>query len=176
MNRFEGFMGMLDRRTIATAAALTTAAVAIVSAFVIQEIGYEPCVLCLRQRIPYYVGIPALAAALGLGLAGSRLSAWSRGMIELARLCFGISVILAAHHVGVEQGWWEGPSSCVTHTMDISSLDAFASQISNTKMVSCNTPTFTLLGFSLAWWNLAVSFAINSILFYGIFTGTRRGR
>lgn len=176
MNRIEGFMGMLDRRTIATAAALATAVVAIVSALVIQKIGYEPCVLCLRQRIPYYAGIPALVVALGLGLSGSRFAGWQRGMIELARLCFGISVILAAHHVGVEQGWWEGPTSCVTRTMDMSSLDAFASQISNTKMVSCNTPTFTLLGFSLAWWNLAVSFAIHSILFYGIFTGARRGK
>lgn len=167
---------MLDRKTIATAAALTTAAVAIVSALVIQMIGYEPCVLCLRQRIPYYVGLPILAAALGLGLAGSRFAGWSRGMIELARLCFGISVILAVHHVGVEQGWWEGPSSCVTRTMDMSSIDAFAAQISNTKMVSCNTPTFTMLGFSLSWWNLAASFAIHGILSYGIFTGTRRGK
>jgi disulfide bond formation protein DsbB len=169
-------MEMLERRTIATAAALATAAVAIVSALVIQKIGYEPCVLCLRQRIPYYAGVPVLAAALGLGLARSRFKGWSRGMIELARLCFGISVILAAHHVGVEQGWWEGPSSCVTRTMDMSSLNAFAAQIAGTKMVSCNTPTFTLLGFSLAWWNLAVSVAIHSTLFYGIFTGARRGK
>lgn len=174
MNRNEGFTRMLDRRTISTAAALATAVVAIVSALVIQKIGYEPCALCLRQRIPYYAGIPALAAALALGLAGR--PGWSRGMIEIARLCFGISVFLAMHHVGVEQGWWEGPSSCVTRTMDMSSLDAFASQISNTKMVSCNTPTFTLLGFSLAWWNLAGSLAIHSILFYGIFTGVRRGK
>ncbi len=167
---------MLEKRMVVTAAALATATVAIVSALVIQKIGYEPCVLCLRQRIPYYVGIPILVAAFGLALAGARFEVWSRGMMALAKLCFFISIVLAAHHVGVEQGWWEGPTSCVTRSFDMSSLDAFSTQISATPMVSCNTPSFTLMGFSLAWWNVAVSFAIHGILSYGIFTGTRRGK
>jgi disulfide bond formation protein DsbB len=164
---------MLDSRNSTAAAALAVAAVAIASALFIESIGYEPCVLCLRQRYPYYVALPVLAAAIGFGMAGSRFAGWSRGMLQIARFCFSISFVLAGYHVGVEQGLWEGPSSCVTRALDMSSLDAFAAQISNTMMVSCNTPTFTLLGFSLAWWNLAVSFLIHAILAHGIHGGTR---
>lgn len=167
---------MTSSRFLLTTGALAIASAALVAAWGIQYLGYEPCVLCLRQRIPYYVGIPVLAVALALSLAGTRHSGWSRGMTELAKLCFGISAILAAHHVGVEQGWWEGPSSCVSRTMDMSSLEAFAAQISGIKMVSCNTPSFTLMGASLAWWNLAVSLAIHSILFFGNFKETRRSK
>jgi disulfide bond formation protein DsbB len=158
------------------AAALALASAAIVSAFVIQWIGFEPCVLCLRQRIPYYVGIPVLAAAVIASPSAGRLNSLARPLAVIAVVCFVISAVLGINHAGVEQGLWEGPATCVTRTLDTSSLEAFAAQIGATKMVSCNTPSFTLLGFSLAWWNLAVSAGITCILSYGILIGGRRGR
>lgn len=164
---------MTDRRTLTAAAALATATVSIMSAFFIQWIGYEPCALCLRQRIPYYVGIPLVAASLVLGFTRKKAGAWPARLAAAA--CFAISAILGAHHAGVEQGFWEGPARCVSRTLDTSTLEAFAAQIGAMKMVSCNTPSFTLLGLSLAWWNLAVSALVSGILSVGIFAGGRRG-
>ncbi|NTF17892.1 disulfide bond formation protein B [Agrobacterium rubi] len=163
-------------RISATTAALATASVAILSAWGIQWFGYEPCVLCLRQRIPYYVGIPLMALALGIGrYGGDRLQCAVRPLLFLALACFAVSTVLAGNHGGVEQGWWEGPSSCVTRSLDTSSLDAFAAQLGSTRMVSCNTPSFTMLGFSLAWWNVAVSAMVSGLLSYRILARGGRG-
>jgi Disulfide bond formation protein DsbB len=164
----------MDRRQIAIASALGITVTAIVSALAIQMVGYEPCVLCLRQRIPYYVAIPILAAALASSFAGGKFAGWTRPLMWLGGLCFSVSFVLGVHHVGVEMGWWAGPSSCVTRTFDMSSIDAFAAQIAGTKMVSCNTPSFTLLGFSLAWWNVAVSLVAHIILSAVLVLETRR--
>jgi Disulfide bond formation protein DsbB len=156
-------------------AALIAATSALAAAWVIQWYGFEPCVLCLRQRIPYYVGIPLLAAAFAVERLGKEGARKAGGRLLAAALaCFAISAILGGHHAGVEQGYWDGPASCVSRTFDTSSLDAFAAQLGATKMISCNTPSFTMLGFSLAWWNLAVSAAVAGILSHRILAGDGR--
>ena len=166
---------MAMTRIHCTQAALLLAACSIAGAWIIQLLGYEPCVLCLRQRVPYYTGVPILAVALVV----QRSATWSLRQTGLVlRACalviFGMSLLLAANHVGVEQGWWDGPASCVSRIFDTTSLDAFAAQLGSAQMVSCKTPTFTMLGFSLAWWNAAVSAAILALLSYEIFAGSRR--
>lgn len=168
---------MTRSRISPTAAALATASAALAAAWVIQWIGYEPCVLCLRQRIPYYLGIPLLALAAGFETFGGRKLERAAGWLVVAALaCFAVSVLLGGNHAGVEQGWWDGPSTCVTRSFDTTSLDAFAAQLGATKMVSCNTPSFTLLGVSLAWWNIAVSATVSALLAYRILARGGRGR
>lgn len=163
-------------RILITTVALATATAALAAAWVIQWMGYEPCVLCLRQRMPYYVGIPLLALALCLEASGSpRMVSTTRLLLAAALACFAISALLAGRHAGVEQGWWEGPASCVTRAFDTSSLNAFAAQLGSTKMVSCNTPSFTMLGFSLAGWNLAASVMVSWLLSYRILARSGRG-
>lgn len=161
-------IGKHIHRTSCTLAAIVIAFVALASAYVIQLAGYEPCVLCLRQRVPYMVGIPFLMLAY---FADSR-AVWGEYTLRLLNwvglISFATVAFLAANHVGVEQGWWEGPSSCVARTLDTSSLEAFTSQIRTLGMVSCNTPSFTVLGFSLAWWNLGVTLTVTGILVIGL--------
>jgi disulfide bond formation protein DsbB len=154
-------------RRNASMAALLVAGSALSAALAIQWAGYEPCELCLRQRLPYYAGLPALAAAL---LADRLLPAGTRAVSILtgvALAAFLLAFALAVHHVGVEHGLWEGPVRCVSRTFDMSSLDAFAAQIGRTPMVSCNVPAFRLLGFSLATWNVAATAIVSTLLFKG---------
>lgn len=151
-------------------AAFLLAGSALGAAFAIQWVGYEPCELCLRQRIPYYVGLPALGFALAgarLGLIGARVF---RILAAASLAAFLVCLALAIHHVGVEQGLWDGPARCVTRNFDMSSLEAFAAQIGGTPMVSCSVPSFKLLGFSLAVWNGAVSAAVSVLLAAGFAT------
>lgn len=148
-------------------AAFLLAGSALGAAFAIQWAGYEPCELCLRQRIPYYIGLPAL----GLALAGARLRLIGARIflifVAAALAAFVICLALSVHHVGVEQGFWDGPARCVTRSFDMSTLEAFAAQIGSTPMVSCNVPSFRLLGFSLAVWNMAVSASVLTLIATG---------
>ena len=147
---------------------------AIVAAWCIQAFGYEPCVLCLRQRIPYYVGVPLLVAFVASRKASCAFRR-TRAALALAILVsIGASTGLAGYHAGVEEGLWEGPSTCVSRSLDTSSLDAFAAQIGGTKLVSCSTPTFTLLGASLSWWNLALSAAMLAAFSASLLPAARR--
>ena len=45
-------------------AILLIAAATIAGAWIFQAMGYVPCELCLKERIPYYVGIALAALAL----------------------------------------------------------------------------------------------------------------
>jgi disulfide bond formation protein DsbB len=156
----------------ASTAALLIAGSALAAALAIQWAGYEPCELCLRQRLPYYAGLPALAVAL---LCDRFFPAYARAvsiLMSAALAAFLLAFALAVHHVGVEHGYWAGPARCVSRTFDMSSLDAFAAQIGATPMVSCNVPSFRLIGFSLATWNAAVTLAVSILISVG-FTAHR---
>ncbi|ODN72071.1 Disulfide bond formation protein DsbB [Methylobrevis pamukkalensis] len=62
----------------ATTLALLAGLAAILLAWGFQIIGgYVPCKLCYQERIPYYLGLPLLAAALALAGRGGRRSASS---------------------------------------------------------------------------------------------------
>lgn len=155
-------------RTICLLVAIIIAGTALSTALVIQHLGYEPCVLCLRQRIPYYVGLPLLIAAVIVGKSRFANNVIQSGFTAMGAVSFLTVSGLAGHHVGVETGLWEGPTTCAVRTLDTTSLEAFTAQIGSFQMVSCNTPSITILGLSLAWWNLATSLAVLVILAYAL--------
>ena len=65
--------------------------------------GLAPCPLCIDQRWPH-------AIAIGLGLL---LLAWpKRALAVLAGLTVLVGAGIAGYHVGIEQGWWPGPTTC----------------------------------------------------------------
>lgn len=157
----------LDRTNIVLLA-FVIATTALLSAWIIQWMGYEPCALCFQQRLPYHVGTPLLALASFMELVGTASRRTRNMLVVLALVSFTAGTALAANHVGVEQGYWPGPSACSARVLDTSSLEAFAAQIGTFQMVSCSTPSFTLLGFSLAWWNLFTSLLITGILAFSL--------
>src|ERR1700751_4873634 len=72
---------------------------------------YQPCPLCLEQRIPYYAGIPlALVVALAAKFAAPRRLLIA-GFSALA-LVMAIGTVLAAYPAGVEWHFWAGPQEC----------------------------------------------------------------
>ncbi len=112
---------------------------ALLLAFAFQYIGnLSPCTLCIWQRWPY-------VAAIIVALLIKRKSVLS--------LCYFIGFSLAAFHVGVEQGWWEGLSSCSAAAVDSESVAAVLAAIENTPLTKCNEVQWSLLGLSMAAWN-----------------------
>jgi disulfide bond formation protein DsbB len=122
--------------------------------------GYIPCMLCLEQRIPYYVGVPLMALALAAGLFKlPGIVVRSLLFVGGALMLYGLG--LAVYHSGVEWGFWAGPSACgaVAGSVDtgnrgvLDSLDAVVPP-------SCDRAAGRFLGLSFAGWNVLASLVL----------------
>jgi disulfide bond formation protein DsbB len=111
--------------------------------------GAAPCHLCILERWPY-------AALIVVGLIGWR---WRpRAMLGLAVLVLLGSAGLAGYHVGVEQGWFALPASCAA-SGQASSIEELKQLLAEAPP-TCDQVSFTLLGLSLAVWNVVTSLAL----------------
>jgi disulfide bond formation protein DsbB len=116
--------------------------------------GLQPCELCLYQRWPYY-GV--IVVTLTATIAGSR--GLTSVVMAVAALAFVIGAGIAFYHVGVEQHWFAGPSAC-TGTAAGDSLEEFQRRLLAQQPVACDQPQWTLVGVSLAGWNLLASLGL----------------
>ena len=127
----------------------------VAGAWAFQLEGYAPCELCLKERIPYYVGAPLALAAYLSARASSRLTA--RFLLAAAGLVFVAGAALGAYHSGVEFGWWPGPSDCTGDFAAAASTQDFLHQLQNVQVVRCDAIALRVFGLSLAVWNTVVA-------------------
>ncbi len=126
--------------------------------------GYEPCELCLRERLPWY-------AIIGLGLIGVVFP--SRWIVALIGLLLLVSAGLGGHHSGVEQHWWAGPTACTGGgTSGANSVDELRAMMMHQKVVQCDAIAWKFMGLSMASYNFLVSL----IAGVALLTLTFRGR
>ncbi|GIT92177.1 dihydroneopterin aldolase [Jannaschia pagri] len=124
-------------------------------AFLFQAFGYAPCAMCLWQRWPHAAAIAFGVLAL-IGIA-------PRAMTLLAALAALTTAGIGAFHAGVEQGWWEGPSSC-TGGADLGSFsgaDLLSTDIVDT-VIMCDDIVWQF-GLSMAGWNAVLSLGLAAI-------------
>ena len=127
-------------------------------------LGYVPCMLCLWQRIPYYVAAVPAALALVLLVRGAP-PRWLAGLAFVLALVFLVSAGLGLFHAGVEWKWWEGPAGCGGRLeLDAPSFQDFQKSLSKARVVLCNEAPMRVLGLSFAGWN-----AVASVLVAGLF-------
>jgi disulfide bond formation protein DsbB len=122
-------------------------------------LGLVPCALCLLERWPYRV---ALVLALG-GVLLPRLPALIAAMLVL--LSAAAAAVLAALHVGVEQGLWPSPlPECAAPRLATGSIAQRLASMPAHPSKSCEDPTMVLpaLHLSMAGANLiyALTFCI----------------
>lgn len=134
--------------------------------------GLVPCALCLEQRVPYYWGLPVLAAVLVLWNR-LPLAVWYLAMAIVAAL-FVWGAYLGVYHAGVEWGFWPGPTSC-TGVGDAVSFDAL-SNLNAARVVPCDEVQFRFLGLSLAGYNALISAAVAVLLAVSMLAQWRQGR
>jgi disulfide bond formation protein DsbB len=133
---------------------LAVAAALILSALAFEHIGgYTPCPLCLQQRYAYYLGVPALAAALFL-LRLPRPK-WAAGLLAAVALAFLVNAGLGVYQAGAEWKFWDPPATCASP----SSLPSFDLAHMNLDRVpaSCGVASWRFLGLSFAGWNAVFS-------------------
>lgn len=123
-------------------------------------VGLPPCPLCLQQRVPYYIAIPA---ALAVALA-----AWLRwpgavvrlGLLGLAGLMVW-SAWLGTYHAGAEWGFWQGPTTCAQPVSLARTPADLLRGLQNAKPIAdCTVAAWRFLGLSLAGWNVLISLAL----------------
>lgn len=138
------------------AAILAVALAAILGAWTFEAFGYLPCDLCLKQRIPYYSGIPLAGLTLWLALRPGGHAALPAAFLGLA-VIFYASMAFGVYHSGVEWGMWPGPTGCTGNLAAAASPDDFLKQLQTARVVRCDEVAIRILGLSLAGWNAVVS-------------------
>jgi disulfide bond formation protein DsbB len=127
-------------------------------------LGYRPCPLCLDQRVPYYIAVPA---GLVLGFL-ARDPRWTR-LVRWGLIALGLVMVYGSafgvYHAGIEWGWWKGPASC-SGTLLRPPGDILSS-LQNSQFVPCDRAAWTLLGISLAGYNALIAGALAVLAFVG---------
>jgi disulfide bond formation protein DsbB len=130
---------------------LAIAAVAILVAVLAFQYlgGAAPCPLCIWQRYPYGV-------LIALGVIGFF---WQpRPMLGLSALVLLVGAGLAGYHYGVEEGWFALPAGCAAGG-EATSVEELRRMLSEAPP-ACDQVQFTVLGWSLAAWNVLASLAL----------------
>jgi disulfide bond formation protein DsbB len=149
-------MERLNLRTAAALLALGSAAL-LGGAFAFQYIGgLAPCILCWWQRYPHMVAI--VLGLAGVGLARHRKLALA--LIGLIAVAMVADAGIAAFHVGVEQGWWEGTAECGSTISGANGLDDLLRKLENAPIVRCTDVAWSMFGISMAGYNLLASLGL----------------
>ncbi len=113
--------------------------------------GMAPCKLCIWQRWPH-----GTATAIGLIIlfTGEGRMAWMGALAALTTSAIGF------YHVGVEQGWWEGPTSCTSNAIENLSAEELLNQILAAPLIRCDDIAWQLAGVSMAGWNAIISLGL----------------
>ena len=139
--------------------------------------GYRPCILCYYQRAPYAANaIIAGCAALAMTYAGGM--SWHKifpvAMIVMA-LIFLAGAGIAFYHVGVEFHWWPGPDVCQIIGQNTDSIDDLFAEIMKTPIVHCDEVQWSLLGISMAGYNVFLSLGMAGFCALAARRGTAHG-
>jgi disulfide bond formation protein DsbB len=139
--------------------ALLLAAVAaamLAGAYAFEHVGgLLPCELCWWQRYAWMATLPiALATFL---VAAPRAGAVLVAGAALAALA---GSAIAAFHVGVEMKWWQGTATCGASGGGAKTVEELARQLLATPVVRCDEVPWSLLGISMAGWNMLIAAAV----------------
>lgn len=124
---------------------------ALVGAYISQYIfDYQPCILCLYQRKPFFAIIAISAAALFF----AKSTKWQKLLFFSCLALLAINFTIASYHVGVEKKIFRGPTTCSsTNLNDITDLQELEAALKETKAIRCDEPSFFFLGLTMAAWN-----------------------
>ena len=140
-------------------AVLAVAIAVILAALAFEHLGgYPPCPLCLQERWAYYVGIPALIAALILLARGHHgAAALVFGAVALA---FVANAGLGIYHAGAEWEFWPGPATCSGAQPISTGAGGLFKDLAKTNVIRCDKAPWVFLGLSFAGWNAVLSLAL----------------
>ena len=132
--------------------------ISIISAYFIEYVlGYQPCNLCLIERIPY--GLSLILIILNYSFNQNK-----QFIILLLILVFAFSLLVSFYHFGIEQGFFEESTVCgIKDANNVISKEELLKQL-QLKTISCKDVTFSIFGLSLSTFNIVISLVILILL------------
>ena len=125
--------------------------ISLISAYFIEYVlGYQPCNLCLIERIPYGLSIILIITILVLKKN-------QKFLVLLLILTFIFSLAISFYHYGIEQGFFQESSVCGVRDFNENITKEDLLRQLNEKTVSCKDVTFRILGLSLTSINIVIS-------------------
>ncbi len=122
----------------------------LISAFVIEYVfGYQPCNLCLIERIPY--GLAIIILILNYNLKKDQIF-----FSILLILVFLFSVIISIYHFGIEQNIIEESKVCASENLDSTTKEGILNSLKEFR-ISCKNVAFRIFGLSLTTYNIIIS-------------------
>ena len=132
---------------------LIISAISIASALYIEFILlYEPCKLCIYQRLPYI-------AAIFTSLIGYYYYK-NDYMIVLNIMFFSISFLVSGYHFGIENNIFNEFSGCANNSLEIIDKTKLLENLNKIMPTNCKDINFSIFGFSLASINALMSILI----------------
>ncbi len=111
--------------------------------------GYQPCNLCLIERIPY--GLSIIILLLNFLLKKNQIF-----YSVLLMLIFSFSTIISIYHLGIEQGLFEESSICTSQNLDLITKEQVLNSLKELN-ISCKNVAFKIFGLSLTTYNIFAS-------------------
>ena len=120
------------------------------TAFIIEYIfGYQPCNLCLIERIPY--GLSIIILLLNFLFKKDQIF-----YSVLLILIFLFSTLISIYHLGIEQGFIDESSVCASKGLDLTTKKDILNSLQDLNL-SCKDVAFKILGLSLTTYNIFIS-------------------
>lgn len=152
------------RRGLPVAIMVAGAVILGIAYFFEHVLGILPCALCQYQRLAWWVAI----GVAGISFYLRRWPVWQMTGTGLAALIVLAGGAIAGYHIGVEQGWWEGPSSCTSSAFGTNDIDALRSAIMAAPVIRCDDVAWSLFGISMAGYNLLLALFVGGAALYGL--------
>ena len=132
--------------------------ISLISAYLIENVlGYQPCNLCLIERIPYGLSIILITAIF-------ILKKNQKFFILLLIMTFVFSFAISFYHYGIEQGFFQESSVCAIKNFSENITKEDVLKQFEEKTVSCKDVTFSIFGLSLASINIVISLLLIIVL------------
>ncbi len=140
----------MTRKRLLVLIAASGSAALLLGAWGFQYIGeLAPCKMCIWQRYPH--GAAVILGVLAFAFPGIR------PLPLLGAMAAATTAAVGFYHAGVEQGWWEGPSTCTSGNIGGLSAEELLDQIMSAPLVRCDDIPWEMFGISMAGWNGLIS-------------------
>ena len=124
--------------------------------FIEYFLGYQPCNLCLLERIPYALSIIII-------LANFKIKFNDKHALLVLITIFVVSALLSIYHLGIEQGLIEETFVCSTKDNLNLNKEQLLQELQKMN-ISCKNVSFTIFGLSLTTYNILLSVIISVTL------------
>ncbi len=114
-------------------------------------LNYQPCKLCLYQRVPFIL-------AIFVSFVGFNFPKKDEVLILLITM-FAVGMIISGYHFGIENNIFEELKGCSNNSLNITDKADLLKSLTQT-LPSCKDISFTLFGISLAGLNFLSSLFI----------------